>query len=179
MLILLPQITPHQSTMKSRPLIPKGGNDVVMTPRPLARKIVEHFSPSGSILEPCKGDGAFTDALMGYGGVFSCEITEGLDFFDFDSRVDWIVTNPPWSKFRQFLIHSMSLADDIVFLVTINHFFTKARMRDIYEADFRFVEVLLVDTPPSPWPQSGFQLGAVHIKRNWRGQMKFSDITTP
>ena len=38
-------------------------NDVVMTPKPLAKMIVEHFNPTGRILEPCKGEGNFLEYL--------------------------------------------------------------------------------------------------------------------
>lgn len=156
---------------------PKGGDDRVMTPSPLARKIVDHFAPSGSILEPCQGDGAFADAMMGYGAVFSCEIEDGRDFFEFESKVDWVITNCPYSQFRQFLIRSMELADNVVFLAPLNHFVTKARMRDIKKAGFGFVESLLVDTPPKPWPQSGFQIAAVYLRRGYIGPMKFTALT--
>lgn len=103
-----------------------------------------------------------------------CEIDEGKDFLAIEGQWDWIVTNPPWSKFRQFLAKAMQCAGDVVFLVTMNHFFTKARMRDVAEAGFGFVEALLVPTPPKPWPQSGFQVAAVHLRKGYHGPMAFS-----
>lgn len=161
----------------SRALTPHGGDDRVYTPPPLARQIVQHFKPEGySILEPCEGKGAFTDAFAEYGVklIFSCEIDRGEDFMTWEAPVDWIITNPPWSKFRAFLNHSMKLADDIVFLVTLNHFFTRARLRDVRAAGFGFVEILLFETPAKPWPQSGFQVVAGHIRRGHDGPMTFS-----
>src|SRR5437016_5113358 len=88
---------------KGRPFIPsKGGNDCLQTPPELARAIVEHFRPSGKILEPCRGDGAFTDAMPGCDW---CELKLGIDFLTFTSRgYNWLVTNPPWSLLRQFLL---------------------------------------------------------------------------
>ena len=62
-----------------------------------------------------------------------CEISEGKDFFDYNKKVDWIITNPPWSKIKEFLKHSVKISDDIVYLISINHFTTKARLRIIYE----------------------------------------------
>jgi hypothetical protein len=35
--------------------------DIVMTPEWLAIEIIDHFSPSGIILDPCRGEGAFYD----------------------------------------------------------------------------------------------------------------------
>lgn len=87
-----------QSHRKNRPLLPKGGNDRVYTPDALARDIVLHFSPSGRILEPCCGGGAFLRAMPGCDW---CEIDKGMDFFACTGRYDWIVTNPPYSLFRK------------------------------------------------------------------------------
>ena len=35
--------------------------DIVMTPVYLAKNIIEHFEPTGLILDPCRGEGAFYD----------------------------------------------------------------------------------------------------------------------
>jgi hypothetical protein len=56
----------------SNKIIPRGGNDEVMTPSKLANEIVEYFDPFKredfynrvSVLEPCYGRGAFVNALM-------------------------------------------------------------------------------------------------------------------
>jgi len=31
---------------------------------------------------------------------------------------------------------------------------------------------------PETFPQSGFQLGAVHVAKGWKGDIRFSDLTT-
>lgn len=147
--------------MKYQPNRNYKSNDVVMTPEALCKQIVDYFKPAGLILEPCKGSGNFLKYLP---GADWCEITEGRDFFDYTGRVDWIVTNPPWSKIRDFLRHSYILADNIVFLMTVNHIYTKARIRDMQESGFYIKDILLLDMPKE-FPQSGFQLGAVYLKR--------------
>lgn len=158
--------------MKSQPNRDYVSNDVVMTPLPLAKAIVDHFQPSGKILEPCRGQGHFTRYMPDCDW---CEITEGRDFMDWSEPVDWIVTNPPWSKIRSFLQHSMEVASEIVFLMTVNHVWTKARIRDIYSRGFAIKEILLVDMPKE-FPQSGFQLGAIHISSGWDGPCKISRL---
>ena len=162
-------------------LIPKGGNDCVMTPPDLAEKIVEYFKPVTSFLEPCKGEGSFVNAaekrakrgLITY--IDWCEITQGCDFLQYipPQKYEWIITNPPFSKFRAFLKKSMKVADNVVFLCTINHIFgLKARLRDIKDAGFYIREVLLCDTPES-WPSSGFQVGAILLTKH-KGDCKIS-----
>jgi hypothetical protein len=149
-------------------------NDDVQTPRALARMLVRHFRPKGRVLEPCRGDGNFLRFLPRTAEW--CEIKAGRDFFAWDKRVDWIVTNPPWSQIRRFLQHAMTHADHVVFLLTVNHVWTKARLRDIRTAGFGLRQIVLVDMP-SGFPQSGFQLGAVHVARGWTGPIALVDLT--
>lgn len=160
--------------MKYQPNRDYDSNDVVMTPLHLAKRIVDHFKPTGRMLEPCRGVGNFHRFMP---GAFWCEITEGLDFFQWKQPVDWIVTNPPWSQIRTFLQHGMTVSDNIVFLMTVNHVWTKARIRDIQSSGFGIKEICLVEMPET-FPQSGFQLGAIHIAKGWTGKpITFSDIS--
>ena len=141
-------------------------NDVVYTPRPLAKRIIDHFPLKGRLLDPCKGDGAFYDQFPEGCQREWCEISQGKDFFEFKEHVDWIVSNPPYSLFREFLRHSMRIADNIVYLITVNHCWTKARIRDLREHGFGIREIYCVATPDN-FPPSGFQYGAVHFQRNY------------
>ncbi len=159
-------------------------NDVVQTPVALARRLAAHFRPHGRVLEPCCGDGHFLAALRAQvrasgtatAPVAWCEIARGRDFFAWDRRVDWVVTNPPWSQFRAFLQHAMTVSDHVVFLVTVNHLWTRARVRDLKAAGFGLREIVLVDMPRT-FPPLGFQLGAAHLARGWTGPVTLTDWT--
>lgn len=159
--------------MKSQPNRNYVSNDDVQTPPDLARRVVKHFRPEGRILEPCRRDGNFLRCMP---TADWCEIKDGRDFFDWPRKVDWIVTNPPWSQVRGFLRHAMAVADHVVFLLTINHLWTKARVRDIRDAEFGLCEICLVEMPKS-FPASGFQLGAVYIRRGWRGKIQLTNLS--
>jgi hypothetical protein len=143
-------------------MVTKSGNDKIYTPDYLAKQIVEHFSPSGKILEPCCGNGVFLKYLP---TADWCEIDKGRDFFNWSEPVDWIVTNPPYSKYREFLKHSFEVADNVVFLQFVNAFFMRARVRLMIDMGFKINEILYLDTPPKPWPQTGFQVGCIHWRR--------------
>ena len=147
--------------------------DIVMTPEYLAVEIINHFAPTGVILDPSRGTGAFYDNFPGEDHEW-CELGEGKDFLTYNHKVDWIITNPPWSKMQQFLAHGMKVADNIVYLTTINHYTTKRRIRDMRENNFAIKEIYCVPTPKNPWPQLGFQLAAVHTQRDYKGDIKFS-----
>lgn len=151
-------------------LIPKGGNDKIMTPDNIAIQIVNHFKPHGKILEPCRGEGAFIRALEG--NCDWCEISEGRDFLEISGHWDWIITNPPWSKFRKFLQKGMEVSDNIVFLSFVNAWFMKARMRDMKKHNFGLIEVLTIDT--GKWISTGLTIGAGWIRRGWEGGVHFS-----
>ena len=169
----------------ARKLIPTNTKreDCVQTPVDLALDIMNHFKPSGNVLDPCKGKGNFIQAYENYNLIKQlegnegikwtwCETLENKDFFDFQERTDWIITNPPYSKMRKFIQHSMEVSDNIVFLTTINHLWLKARIRDIREAGFGIKEIIIFDTPKT-FPQSGFQIGAFHLQRGYVGDIKF------
>ena len=155
-------------------LIPVGTNknDLFMTPEPLAKAIISHYHPKGKLLEPCKGTGNFLKYMP---KADWCEITEGRDFLKYTKKVDWIITNPPFSKFRSFLNKSMEISKNIVFLTTINHFWLKARIRDINRNSFAFKEILMVDTPKT-FPASGFQIGIVYLKKGWKGKCRIKNF---
>lgn len=105
-----------------------------------------------------------------------CEVQRRRDFFAWNQPIDWIITNPPWSQIRRFLQHAMAHADHVVFLCTINHVWTRARLRDIRSAGFGLREIVIFDTPRS-FPQLGFQLGAVFLARGWTGPITLTDWT--
>lgn len=146
------------------------GRDLVMTPPDLAAAVIAHFSDrmAGSVLDPAKGQGAFYDCLPTHLDRHWCEIAEGRDFLDWDRPVDWVMTNPPWSKLRDFTRHAMRLAPNIVWLAPLTNLTTKARLRDLDEAGFGIVELVLLDTPED-WPQSGFQLVAAWLRKGHAG----------
>jgi hypothetical protein len=149
-------------------------NDDIPTPPDLAKRLVEHFKPTGRVLEPCRGGGDIFRFLPA--GALWCEIKEGRDFLTSSEHVDWIITNPPWSQIRPFLRHSLALADHVVFLMTVNHVWTKARLGDVKSAGFSLREILIVPTPQN-FPQTGFQLGAIHYERAWSGPITLTDWT--
>lgn len=149
-------------------------NDEVQTPVSLAETCCQWLRPhvGGSILEPCRGAGNFLKAYEKLDQsriteIHSCEINDGEDFMDWKQKVDWIITNPPWSKMRDFLRHGYEVSDNVVYLVTVNHLWTKARVRDAREAGFGIRGQLLVPMPPE-FPSSGFQLGFIWLQRGFK-----------
>lgn len=156
--------------------------DIWMTPPDLARKIVNHFQPSGTMIEPCKGTGSFYNELLRYefiDGVDWFELSLGRDFLEnnFGSKkYEWLVTNFPFSKYVDFLEKSMKIADNIITYGTVCHILSlKKRLRMIKQAGFYIREVLLTDTPKG-WNTGGFQCGAILLTKQ-AGDCKLSYLT--
>ena len=147
-------------------------DDVVYTPDWAAKDIVDFFKPSGRILEPCKGGGAFMRQLPPE--TEWCEIQEGRDFYAWNERVDWIVSNPPYKQIPKWLRRSMHIATEIVYVIpTRSIFFGPELLRDIYafggirhmrhygggrNLNFPF----------------GIAVAAIHFSKGWRGDIGVS-----
>ncbi|OWJ88414.1 hypothetical protein CDV54_21230 [Paracoccus yeei] len=108
--------------------------DLVMTPPELAAAVIGHFSDrmAGRVLDPARGQGAFHDGFPTHLDRHWCEIGEGRDFFDWQQPVDRVMTNPPWSRLREFTRHAMRIAPNIVWACAADepdHQGTAARSR--------------------------------------------------
>jgi hypothetical protein len=144
-------------------------NDVVYTPDAVAKMIVDEFKPTGRILEPCKGGGAFMRYLPA--GTDWCEIHEGRDFFDWKEPVDWIVSNPPYSNWERWLEHSFKIASDIVYLVPFAKVFkSMGTVRAIYDYG-GVVKVIVMPAGKAGFP-FGFPCGAFHFRRSYKGTIE-------
>jgi hypothetical protein len=147
------------------------GKQAIYTPDDVAKMIVAHYKPAGRLCEPCKGDGAFVRAMPGCDWY---EKAEGRDYMSATGHWDWVITNPPWNDVMSFLRKSLQVADNVVFLCYASAWWTRARQAEITTGGFGMAEMLVVPTPPPPWPQSGFLLTATHLRRGWTGNIKLT-----
>jgi len=150
--------------------------DVVYTPQWVAQDMIEHFRPSGRVLDPCRGTGVFSDLLP---DCEWCEISEGRDFFLFLASVDWVVGNPPYSLTRKWFRHSYTLAENLLYLVPLRNVFSgHGFVREIY--DFGgIVEIRHYGGGATLGFPMGNAIGAFHIQRGYKGNMKTSFAKKP
>jgi len=146
--------------------------DRVYTPQWTASDMIATFNPTGKVLEPFKGGGVFTDLKPNWDW---CEIEEGRDFFDWKEPVDWIISNPPYSKLRPVWRHAATLADNIVFLIPLrNHFSGYGFVKE--GRDYGgIVHIRLYGTGGKLNFPMGNAVGAVHWKKGWQGPTTWSD----
>jgi hypothetical protein len=145
-------------------------NDVVFTPEWLAEEICKMFDIRGNILEPCKGEGAFLKFLPP--NTEWCEIADGINYYDYVKKVDWIVTNPPYSDFNRFLEHTFELADNIVLLVPLSKMFKSMGTIKQIIGYGGIVSVHLLPASKAGFP-FGFPCGIFYLKRGYSGDTKF------
>lgn len=153
--------------------IPIKLTDVVMTPDWVAHDMVEFFKPAGRILEPARGDGAFTQYLP---SADWCEIQQGRDFFEWHKPADWIIGNPPFSAnlFNAWLEHSFDLAPDIVYLLPIHFVFRSASKLDICRRRGWMKRVRFYGTGGALGFPMGNPIAAMHFQRDYFGSTEWS-----
>lgn len=109
-------------------------NDNYSTPHGAIKSILPYIDFRGNprCLEPCRGAGNIYNALDGIipGGVkIYCEIAPELYGLDGPATdylktklfsVNIIITNPPFSLWREFLTKSLSEAETVVYLLRLN-----------------------------------------------------------
>ncbi len=115
-----------QSTLWEKPEVP---SDIVYTPNYVASGIIDFLHPNGVCLDPCRGDGAF-HKYMPIGSDY-CELTEGKDFLLYNKKVDWVIGNPPYSIFEDFLRKGFEIANNVSYLVPTNKVFQRQLIMDM------------------------------------------------
>ena len=149
-------------------------NDVVYTPRHISKAIIEYYDPQGKYLDPCRGNGAFYDYVncdKDY-----CEIHDGKDFFAYNSRVDWIISNPPFSIYDEFLKKSFEVADNVVYLIPLYKVFKSNRYFDMVNKYGGIREVLIIGSGSVCNFNMGFLVGMCYYKRGYSGDCKISNF---
>lgn len=148
-------------------------SDVFYTNPETAISIIDYFKPAGSILDPCAGKDAF------YGNFknkekYRCEISEGTDFLQWNKRIDWIITNPPYSIYDAFLLKALEVADNIVFLVPISKAFKSDKIERAVMQFGGLKEIIYMGSGRKHKFPFGFSLGCIYYQRNYKGKCKIT-----
>jgi len=113
--------------------------NIVMTKPSMAKYLIGHIGllPGETVMEPCRGDGAFYDNLPE--PKVWCEINEGVDYLAFDGMVDCTISNPPFvprSLFMDFHRKAMETTRRKIYwlinIVSMN-VFTPKRLKEMNE----------------------------------------------
>lgn len=109
--------------------------DFYPTPKSLVWVIEDilraEIPPGTSVLEPCAGEGAISDELikMGYRVTTNDLYQGGYDYLTAACEATVIVTNPPFSKWDDFVVKAKKEAQKVMMIGRLNYFGTMARSR--------------------------------------------------
>jgi hypothetical protein len=131
----------------------KSANDRFYTPESLVKIHLEKFKdiPDGSVIfEPFYGEGAYYNEMCKMFPNCSIKYTEidkGLDFFEYNEKTDYIISNPPYSIIDKVLQHSVSLKPKIISYLIGFHNLTARRVEYMnnngyYITDFHLTKVM-------------------------------------
>lgn len=149
--------------------------DKVMTREYIAIKIINHFKSQGIVLDPAKGTGNFYNNFKGKKDW--CEIDEGKDFFNYNKKVDWIITNPPYSIYDMFLLKCFEVSDNVVLLVPLTKAFKSQKIQRQIEKYGGLKEVVMLGGGQNIGFNFGFPVGCLYYKRNYKGKCKITNLT--
>ena len=99
-------------------------NDIFLTPPDLALKHIEYIqdltTEDDIWLDPCRNTGNYYNQIDGHKEY--CEILEDKDFFEYDEKIDIIVSNPPYSILDKWFKKSVELEPRVIsYLIGINN----------------------------------------------------------
>lgn len=119
----------NRKTKEDRPV-----GDFYETPKSLvwcAEDLInKEFSKDNQILEPCCGNGAVSEELVKMG--FSVSTNDlyrgGYDYLTSSFKEEFVITNPPFSQFDDFVLKSKSHCKKFMYLGRLNYFGTQSRL---------------------------------------------------
>src|SRR4030067_583417 len=89
-------------------------------------------------------------------------------------KVDWIITNPPYSIYDHFLEKSFSIADNVVFLVPIVKAFKSKKTLKMTIDYGGLKEIVYMGGGRKHGFGFGFPVGCLHYQRNYKGECKIT-----
>lgn len=114
-------------------------SDFYETPYSITQQLleVEDFSDCQSILEPAEGLGAITKILLDTFSnkkIIGYDLSDGVDFLKEENKYDCIITNPPFSLAKEFIIKAKEVATHkFAMLLPLSYLHGEERYNLIYK----------------------------------------------
>lgn len=160
-------------------------SDFYETPYSMTRHILNRLpiNKNETILEPSCGNGAISKVLKEFGikKVIENDISRGQDFLEYEGeKVDWIVTNPPFSLTQEFIKKGKEISDNILLLLPLSYLHGKQRYDEIYtDEDYKLKGVYVFTRYPllgdELRPDGKYRTGMMvyawfHFERGYSGE---------
>lgn len=123
----------------------KTTNDIFYTPPDVVADCMSliDIAKSDTLLDPFYGDGAFYKAYPAINTKDWCEIEKGKDFFEYNQKVDWIISNPPFSKLTKVLNHCAEICEKGFGLIMLCVHLNPKRLNDLSDKGFKITKIHL------------------------------------
>lgn len=124
-------------------------NDMIYTPSALAKKLISFIpiNENDILLDGFKGSGAFYNNFPDKNKKFWCEIEEGKDFFSYNKKVNWSISNPPFSMITKIIKKSSVICEDGFAYIFPLMSFNYSRLKLIEESGFYIYKFILFQNP--------------------------------
>lgn len=100
-------------------------SDFYETPYSLTWKLIElnEFDKNNTILEPSCGNYAISSQLIKNNFIVEAtDLKYGNNFFNLDKKYKYIITNPPFSQFDNFVLKAKDISEKFAFIGKVNFF---------------------------------------------------------
>jgi len=118
----------------------KNPNDIIYTPKELAINCIKsfQFEFNDLVLDAFYGKGVFYNNYPNYVKKEFTEIEKpyNKDFFKYNNKVDWIISNPPFSKINDVLEHTIEITNKGFGYILAAHNLTEKRVKLINNNNF-------------------------------------------
>lgn len=101
-----------------------------------------------SVLDAGSGKNKVWFNSIGNKDKYECEIEEGNDFMNWNKKVDWVIGNPPYYSFVDFLFKAVDVSEKgICFLISSDKLihFTPNRLEKLKEKGFFLNKLIVVN----------------------------------
>lgn len=150
--------------------------DKIYTPENVAKTIINlcPIKETDTVLDAFAGKKVFYDnypkCIKSW-----CEIDDGVDFFEYKTPIDWIITNPPYSILEDVLKHSFEIAQNVVYLLPLSKLVSSmGRIRQI-SAYGGVKELYIFPASVCGFP-FGFPACAVWIQKDYTGDTYIKEL---
>ena len=122
-------------------------HDKVYTPLEVAKMLIDmtDIKETDTVLDPSKGGGVFFDNLPPCREKHWCEIDDGVDFFEFNNKVDIIISNPPFSIYTKWIQHCIKINPTKIALVMGCLNLTTIRLKLLEDSGYFMTKMRIVN----------------------------------
>ena len=123
----------------------KESNDIFYTPLQLTLDCIKlnKFEEGDLVLDATAGKKVFYDNYPDFVKKDWCEITDNKDFFEYNKKVDWVYTNPPFSLLNKILDKCCKICNKGFGLIMTTTALTIPRINRMKQHHFYITEIMI------------------------------------